>query len=364
LKTLFHLCRCALLASALCAVAPWAPAADADASLTVQHWVATRVRKTVDASNVVRGEFQLTNASSAEISDIAILIRYLTADGQELKATEPTLIPKLAPHETREVVVQTGWTPNFECYEIHASYRDALGERKVRWVGRGEQGQPTLVPGAPRDSDPRVMILGDVFWRDKPEMPLQGLLRILNTSRTSLQKLTAKITFDDGGAPPKLLGHWSGQLGDGRLGAGEERTFKFDVPTAPKSYGKYLIELTYAAADAPSELARWNGGEFTGNGDIEAAHWNFRRLESDEAVAVSVRVRNNSSAAVDAATMRLTFTKGQGGQKRVVREVAIQLTESLPAGATREVEFTLRHFTMAFDELQRTALPSSKPTLP
>ncbi|GEM_PF-3450501 len=329
----------------------------ADPSLAIKDWGATRVRKTADASNVVLGEFKLTNASDGEISDIGIVISYQMADGQEVRASEPTTIPKLAPRETKDVAVQTGWAPHYECYEIRLTYRDASGQQQARWVGRGEQGQPSVIPSAPRDAEPQVMILGDVLWWDKPNAPLQAVLRVKNVTTEPLEKVVVKITFDDGGRQPKILGSWSGALGDGRLAVGEEKVVKFSVPTAPKSHGAYRIEFSHAAASAPSEFARWNGGEFLGDGKVEAAHWNFERpFSNPDALTIAARLHNTLSEPLESVTLRVAFVTGTGSDQRIVREVVVQMHEGMAAGATRDVRVTLRNFKTAFDSVERTIL--------
>jgi hypothetical protein len=357
--------RVALFILSLFVFVSHAIAAEADSALAIKDWVATRVRKTAEASNVVLGEFKLTNTSDAEVSDIAIVISYQMADGQELRASEPTVIPKLAPRETKEVAIQTGWAPNYECYEIRLTFRDAHGEHKSRWVGRGEQGQPVLIPSAPRDAEPRVLILGDVLWWDKPNAPLQAVLRVTNVSPSPLEKVVVKITFDDGGRPPKILGTSSVAFGDGRLAVGEEKTVKFSVPNAPSRYGAYRIDFTYASKSAPSEFARWNGGEFLGEAKVEAAQWNFERpFSAPDGLSISARLRNNLLQPLESATLRVAFIQGSGDQKRVVREVFIHLNEELAAGATRDVEITLKNFKTSFDAIERSIHAQPKSAAP
>lgn len=340
---------------------------DADSPVAIKDWVATRVRKTADASNVVLGEFKITNNSNAEISDLSIVISYQMADGQELRASEPRQIPKLAPRETKEVSIATGWAPNYECYQIRIAYRDARGEQQARWVGRGEQGQPQLIPSTPRDAEPRVMILGDALWWDKPNTPLQGVLRVKNVSPTSLEKVTVKITFDDGGRQPKVVGLWSGPLGDGRLAVGEEKVVKLSVTTAPKSYGGYRIEFTHSASSssAPSEFARWNGGEFLGDAKVEAAQWNFERpFSNPESLVIAARLRNNLPQPLESATVRIAFVKGAGNEKRVMREVFIHLNDEIAAGTTRDFSITLKNFKTEFETIERSIQAQPKAVSP
>jgi hypothetical protein len=359
--------RIACILICLIACSPCVFSGDAEPPLAVKDWVATRVRKTADASNVVLGEFKLTNTSNADVTDISVVISYQMADGQEVRASEPTQIPKLAPRETKDVSIATGWAPNYECYQIRVTYRDGRGEQHARWVGRGEQGQPQLIPSTPRDAEPRVMILGDVLWWDKPNTPLQGVLRVKNVSPSSLEEVMVKITFDDGARQPKVVGQWSGPLGDGRLAVGEEKVVKLSVTTAPKSYGGYRIEFTHSSSpsSAPNEFARWNGGEFLGDAKVEAARWNFERpFSNPDSLIISAQLRNNLPQALESSTLRIAFTKGTGNEKRVVREVFIHLNDEIAAGASRDVSITLKNFKAEFDAIERSIQAQPKAVAP
>lgn len=354
-----------MIAACLCLtllVAFAAPLVAQDAPpLAIKEWVMSRARQTREGFSVVEASFRLQNTSTQALTDIQLVITYKNSVGEILKEAKPLVLAQLAPGEAAPVKLTAPAVTTFDYFELTANFKRAGKPARLLWQSSGGKNSPELRVERLLADVADVRVLGHRLGSPEHGQAM-GKVRLKNFGMLPASNLVLTVKFfatDDTTAPP--VGEWTGGIGDGRIGPGEERTFQFVATFAPATYSRASFTVAFetgdpltatppvvteahptspppaAAETKPAEGLMLDGGVFTRAAAVEVAHWEF--TPSSSYWIVRGKIRNGLRDTVRDVKIHLSLTRSaNGAAPAAVYRETIALPDPIVAGERQSFE--------------------------
>ncbi len=333
--------------------------------------------------------FKLQNAGAKPLEDVQMVITYKSSVGEVIKESKPIVIPKLGPGQTLPVKLISPATATFDYYDMVANFRIGEKPSRVVWQGRLNDPKPEVRIDKLIADKADVRILGHRIAPPEKDKPAYSKARLKNFGALPASDVVITATFYAGeDANSKQIAQWSGGVGDGRLGPGEEKAFQFVASTAPPNYGRVSLKVDFqieqkmeVAEESPSPppapekvavvdkpepspeptttpdptkppppLPPIDSGKFTREQTVETARWEFQRDTATPAdVIVRGKVRNGLRDAIRDVRIVLTLTKRiSDTETTTAHREEITLPDAMVPGELRPFESRLKNMTAEF----------------
>ena len=359
-----------LLATALICVC--AGADEPAPPLAIKDWSLSRARQTSEGFSVMEAAFRVQNSTAGPLADIQLIITYKNSVGEIIKEAKPVVVTKLATGDATSVKLISPATATYDYFELVANFK--MGEKfsRIVWMGTKESPRPDLKLDHLIPDKADVSVLGRRLNPTDKEGQALGKVRLKNNGAVPATELVLTVSFyasEDRTAKPTR--QWSGGIGDGRLGPGEEKGFQFMATNAPKDYVRTVMNIAFATETKgpmavatsdtpvapvtepaptltptpPAPIAKLNGGEFTRAAAVEIAQWEFTRSpDSPTDLIVRGKVRNGLRDTVRDVRISLALTQlSEAGETKVVHKEEISIAEPLVAGEKHSFEAKIRN---------------------
>lgn len=320
------------LAAGLCLAAtlPAGEEAGGAANFHLYSWQYSRERKTITGSNRVTGELMFKNLTGKDLADINLSITYKSGLGEPATDAVKQKITAIKADEAQKVKFVAEFIPIFSGYDIEIEY---AGGKKEIWFANSDVGQPMPRNAEPIQGIASIVVLGKEATADR-QGRFSGQVRVKNEGTAMAKNLKVSLTFYD--VKKKMMGEWSGKLGEGFLAGGAEENLPFVMPVAPKNYAAYELKATCDDTSAETALS---GGDFTNAAEVEFAKFSFVRSDPKaKELKVSAQVRNGLATAVAAVKLTLTF---MGPARKEIQRFTYEVPGQLKPGEIKPFAFAI-----------------------
>ena len=268
-----------------------------DPPLSLSKFGLTRLRKTVNSSNVVTATFNIHTVRGADLRGLRAKLEYVDFEGKPVAKPNTAKLGDIAGGTTKPAHVTIGFVPQFNGYRV--TLTGDLNGRPGTWKFFGASGvdQPTYLPEKPIPKLALLMCVAHELRQPPRARWAKLFLRVRNLGAVAAHDATCAVDVrarrgkKAGTATSPLKGAKDGRAGV--VKGGEERLFVISFRSFPV-YESYDVSLDWKS---PPVEERLSGGEFEGKKEVELAHFAFSREGGD--VIVKGDARNGLGHRVD-----------------------------------------------------------------
>jgi hypothetical protein len=280
-----------------------------DPPLSISGFGLTRMRKTVESSNVVTASFEINAVPGAEFGELEAKIKYVDFEGEAVAKPNTAKVGDLEGGDTKAASVAVGFVPQFNGYVV--TLTGLLNGEPGEWEFFGASGvdQPTYLPKKPIPRSVILVVVAQELRQAPRARSAKLYLRVRNIGAVSAYKATCAVSVigrggrKAGTAKATLKGAKGGRKGI--VAGGEERLFIIGFRSFPV-YESYDVSIDWKS---PPTEERLSGGEFEGNEEVELAHFKFERKGDD--VIIRGDARNGLANTINNLRISLTMLDGR-----------------------------------------------------
>lgn len=336
--------RWAIGVAALCALLGATPPLFAgepgtdETHVAIEKWVYSRERKTINSSNRVIANFSVKNVTGKLLEGVAVEVTLFSGLGEKVAGPIKHDLGSIKPQGAAGAQVSANMVPAFGAYEIAVSYKGG----KELWYSNSDMANPQPKPKGLTQNTAKVVVVGQEVGPDKANQ-LSGQVRVRNEGALEAKDVKLQVIYwgaDKAGKRVKI-GEWSGPLSNGKIPPGKELTFPVKVPgRVPVGMNTFEIRATCPEAALEAQIS---GGEFANGKELEASHWQFKRVgDKQQDLEVVCDVRNGFSSDVRDVRMNLEFVSTENGKRTKVKSYAHALSAPLKSGEVARAMFTVK----------------------